>query len=130
MEQLIQEICVGIFVFVMMISVGLDLRFRQVFAIFRMPRLLFVGLFLNYIIVPAVGVGIVHSLALEPVYAVGLLLVVTTPGGPLGALLTQKVRGNLALATSLVAPPVNQNETSLARSTVKLNRKLTGQSGP
>ncbi len=35
-----------------------------------------------------------------------------------------------ALATSAVAPPVNQNETSLARSTVKLNRKLTGQSGP
>jgi BASS family bile acid:Na+ symporter len=102
MEQLVQEIAVGVFVLVMMLSVGLDLRIQQVFAIFRFPRLLSLGLLINYIVVPAIGIGIVKGLALEPVYAVGLLLVVTTPGGPMGALLTQKVRGNLALATSLV----------------------------
>ena len=102
MEQLVQEVAAGIFVFVMMITVGLDLHFKQVFSVFRTPRLLLTGLFLNYIVIPAIGVGIVHGFALEPVYAVGMLLVVTTPGGPLGALLTQKVKGNLALATSLV----------------------------
>jgi BASS family bile acid:Na+ symporter len=102
LELLIQEIVVGIFVLVMMFSVGLDLRIQQVLAVFKMPRLLLLGLLINYLVVPAIGVGVVKGLQLEPVYAVGLLLVVTTPGGPLGALLTQKVRGNLALATSLV----------------------------
>jgi BASS family bile acid:Na+ symporter len=101
-DQLIQEIAVGVFVLVMMLSVGLDLRLKQVFAVFRYPRLLLLGLIANYLVVPAIGVGIVKAMDLEPVYAVGLLLVVTTPGGPMGALLTQKVRGNLALATSLV----------------------------
>jgi BASS family bile acid:Na+ symporter len=102
LELIIQEVAVGIFVMVMMFSVGLDLRIQQVFAVFRTPRLLGLGLLVNYLVVPAIGVGVVKAMDLEPVYAVGLLLVVTTPGGPMGALLTQRVRGNLALATSLV----------------------------
>lgn len=102
MEQVVQELAVGLFVLVMMLSVGLDLRIRQVFAVFQFPRLLILGLLINYVVVPSIGVGVIEALDIEPIYAIGLLLVVCTPGGPMGALLTQKVRGNLALATSLV----------------------------
>ena len=93
MEQIVQEIAVGLFVLVMMLSVGLDLRIRQVFAVFRFPRLLILGLLINYVVVPSIGVGVIKALNIEPIYAIGLLLVVAT-GGPMGALLTQKVRGN------------------------------------
>ncbi len=70
-------------------------------AIFRHPRALMKGMGINYLLVPAVALALVRALEIPPLWAGGLLVGAMAPGGPVGAVLTQSARGNVALAVSL-----------------------------
>jgi len=97
----IQEIAVGVFVIFMMMTVGLDLTMNRVLAVFRHPRALLKGLGINYLLVPAVALSLVHLMDIPPLWAAGLLVGAMAPGGPVGAVLSQHAHGNVALAVSL-----------------------------
>jgi len=100
-HTIIQEIVVGIFVIFMMMAVGLDLTLRRVMEVFKYPKALMTGMGINYLLVPLVALGLVRALEIPPLWAGGLLVGAMAPGGPVGAVLTQSAKGNVALAVSL-----------------------------
>jgi BASS family bile acid:Na+ symporter len=96
------EILVGVFVILMMLNIGIDLTIEKIRAVFREPKLLAIGLGLNYILVPAVFYGLVIAFEVDGMWAVGLLFVAVAPGGPVASVMVQNARGHLALAVSLI----------------------------
>ena len=85
-----------------MLSVGVDLTFTRVAAVFRAPRALVAGLLLNHLVVPFVAFGLSEAFALALPVATGFLLCASAPGGPMGVMFTQRARGDLALGVSLL----------------------------
>jgi BASS family bile acid:Na+ symporter len=96
------EILVGGFVVLMMLNVGIDLTIEKIRAVFGQPRLLAIGLGLNYLVVPAIFYGLVTIFDVDGMWAVGLLFVAAAPGGPVASVMVQNARGHLALAVSLI----------------------------
>jgi bile acid:Na+ symporter, BASS family len=96
------EILVGVFVILMMLNIGIDLTIEKIRAVFREPKLLAIGLGLNYIVVPAVFYGLVTVFDVDGMWAVGFLFVAVAPGGPVASVMVQNARGHLALAVSLI----------------------------
>jgi len=96
------EILVSIFVILMMLNVGIDLTVGKIRAVFREPKLLAIGLGLNYILVPALFYALVTVFDVNGMWAVGLLFVAVAPGGPVSSVMVQNARGHLALTVSLV----------------------------
>ena len=52
------ELLVGGFVILMMLNVGIDLTVDKIRSVFRSPKLLTIGLLLNYLFVPAIFYGL------------------------------------------------------------------------
>ncbi len=98
----LQDTLVGLFVITMMGSVGLELTIHSIRAVLRRPRVLVGGLAAAYIAVPLAALGLSLALGLSAPLTAGLLLCAAAPGGPVGALLTQHGRGNLALAVAML----------------------------
>ena len=100
--EVFQDVLVALFPIVVMLSVGVDLTLPRLFVVFRRPKTLFVGLLLNHLAVPLIALGLSNVLALSPACAAGFLLCAAAPGGPIGAMLTQRAKGDLAFAVSLL----------------------------
>ena len=96
------ELLVGGFVILMMLNVGIDLTVDKIRSVFRSPKLLTIGLLLNYLFVPALFYGLTLLFDVEGMWAVGLLFVAAAPGGPVASVMVQNARGHLALAVSLM----------------------------
>ena len=101
MEQA-QDALIALFVISMMLAVGLDLTIAQLRAVLHRPRAIAGGMAACYLAVPLAAVGVVQLLGLPTAVAAGLLLCAAAPGGPLGALFTQRARGDLALVVALM----------------------------
>ena len=97
-----QPILVALFAITVMGSVGVDLTIDRVWVVFRRPRTLVVGLFLNHLAVPFLALGIARVFQLNEAVTVGFVLCASAPGGPVGALFTQRAEGNVAFAASLI----------------------------
>lgn len=98
----IQDILIGAFVISMMLSVGADLTWSRLWEIAKKPPLLIGGMLAGYIVVPLSAYFIGQYAGMTgPVHA-GLLLCAAAPGGPIGAMFTQRANGNLALVVSLL----------------------------
>ena len=100
--EVVQDVLVGLFPIVVMLSVGVDLTVQRLLIVFRRPKTLAVGLSLNHLAIPLVALAISNLLALSPACATGFLLCAAAPGGPIGAMLTQRAKGDLAFAVSLL----------------------------
>jgi BASS family bile acid:Na+ symporter len=74
--------------------------FRQVAA---QPKALAVGLVGQVLLVPLAGFAVVQLSGLDPVMAVGLMVLAACPSGVSSGLLTHLARGDTALAISLTA---------------------------
>ena len=96
------EILVSGFVVLMMLNVGIDLTVEKIRAVFRSPKLLAIGLGLNYLVVPAIFYALIQVFQVDGMWAVGMLFVAAAPGGPVASVMVQNARGNLALAVSLI----------------------------
>ncbi len=97
-----QPILVALFAITVMGSVGVDLTIDRVWVVFRRPRTLVVGLFLNHLAVPLLALGIARVCQLNEAVTVGFILCASAPGGPVGAMFTQRAKGNVAFAASLI----------------------------
>ncbi len=96
------ELFVGGFVILMMLNVGIDLTLAKVRSVFQSPKLLAIGLGLNYLLIPAMVYGLVQICGVSGMWAVGLLFVAAAPGGPVASVMVQNAKGHLALAVSLI----------------------------
>jgi len=86
-----------------MLYLGMTLRVDDFKRVLLRPRALLAGLIGQLIMVPLLGLGVAWSLQLEPVMAVGLMVLAACPGGVSSGLLTHLARGDVALSISLTA---------------------------
>ncbi len=100
--QQAQNIAVGLFVVLLMLSVGLDLSLERILGVLKRPRALLIGMAGQYLLVPPVALLLARALGLPPAATAGLVLCAVAPGGPMGAYLALQARGDVALAASLV----------------------------
>ncbi len=100
--MLAQNIAVGAFVVLLMLSVGLDLSVDSVIATLRRPLALGAGALTGYVLVPLLAMAMAALAEVDPGVRAGLLLCAFAPGGPMGAYLTWQARGNVPLAAAMV----------------------------
>jgi BASS family bile acid:Na+ symporter len=86
-----------------MLYLGLTLRLDDFHKVLQRPRALVAGLAGQLLMVPMLGFGVAWSLHLDPVMAVGLMVLAACPGGVSSGLLTHLARGDVALSISLTA---------------------------
>lgn len=88
---------------IIMLGLGLSLTVEDFRQVARHPRAVVVALACQLLLLPAVCFGLVLTLDLEPVLAVGLLILAASPGGTTANLFSHLFRGDVALNVSLTA---------------------------
>lgn len=88
---------------VIMGSLGLSLRPRDFQRLLTSPRGVLIGLANLAVVAPLLAFAMAKLFALEPVYAVGLVILGASPGGVVANLLTHLARGETALSVTLTA---------------------------
>ena len=88
-----------------MFGVALELDLREFVTLFKSPKPVFVGIFSQFLLMPALTFGLVMLFRNHITLTVGLgmILVAACPGGNLSNFFSNLARGNLALSVSLTA---------------------------
>ena len=86
-----------------MLYLGLTLQVADFQRVLARPRALLAGLAGQLLLVPTLAFGVAWFLQLDPVMAVGLMVLAACPGGVSSGLLTHLARGDVALSISLTA---------------------------
>ena len=85
-----------------MLSMGMKVTFESLLSSARHWHLLVLGLIANYVIVPAVTVGLLLLFQSSPSVSVGFLILAVCPGAPFGPLITAIAKGNVPSAVALM----------------------------
>ncbi len=88
---------------VIMVSLGLELTRGDFKRIFVYPRGVAIGLLNLCLIAPFLAFAVAEVFDLEPVLAIGLVLLGASPGGTLANLLTHLAKGDTALSVTMTA---------------------------
>lgn len=88
-----------------MFGVALELDLREFVKLFKSPKPVFVGIFSQFLLMPALTFGLVILFRnyITPTVGLGMILVAACPGGNLSNFISNLARGNLALSVSLTA---------------------------
>lgn len=87
--------------FIIMIGIGLTLTAADFHREARQPRGVVVGTLAQLVLMPALGFAVAALLRLDPVIAVGLVIVAACPGGSTSNLIAYLARANVALSIVL-----------------------------
>jgi BASS family bile acid:Na+ symporter len=98
----ITRLSVLVFLVSSMSGIGLGLSLQQVVAPLRNARLVIFAVVANFIIAPALAVGIGRLLRLDEPFALGLLLLGLAAGAPFMPKIVAIAKGDLALAVGLM----------------------------
>ncbi|MGZ5031548.1 MAG: bile acid:sodium symporter family protein, partial [Methylobacter sp.] len=86
---------------VIMLGMGLTLRLSDFSEVFRMPKIIAIGVLAQFVIMPLSAYFWVKALDLETSLAIGLILVGACPGGTASNVITYLARANVALSVLL-----------------------------
>jgi sodium/bile acid transporter family protein len=82
---------------------GLTLRARDFEEIVRRPAQVLLGVVAQFLIMPLLAVALVHVFALDPMVALGVILVGCCPGGTASNVMTYLARGDVALSVTITS---------------------------
>lgn len=102
MMQALAQLLVLVFVVSTLFSVGLMLSMRDIFASLRDRRWLVRAMLANLVLLPAFALGVSNWLGLDAMLSAALLVLATTPGGPILVKMATLAKGDTALAVGLV----------------------------
>ncbi len=88
---------------VIMLGVGMNLKFRDFKHIFRKPRAVITGLIAQMVLLPVIAFIFNYFWDISPVIKVGFILIAACPGGTTSNIVTLFLRGRLALSVTLTA---------------------------
>ncbi|MEH3033475.1 MAG: bile acid:sodium symporter family protein [Aeromicrobium erythreum] len=88
---------------IIMLGLGLSLTPEDFRRVARHPRAVLVALACQLLLLPVVCFGLVEAFDLDPLLAVGMLLLAASPGGTSANLYSHLFRGDVALNVSLTA---------------------------
>jgi len=86
-----------------MFGMGTGLMVSDFTRLVRQPKAVSLGLFCQIIMLPVVAWILVKAISIQPVFAVGIMLIALTPGGAVSNLFTLLARGDIALSVTLTA---------------------------
>lgn len=86
-----------------MFGVALDLKTEDFRRLFQAPKAPAIGLFCQFILMPAVAWGITILLKIPASISLGVILIAACPGGNLSNFLTSLSQGNAAVSVSMSA---------------------------
>ena len=86
----------------MMVAVGFGVAFVDLVSIARNARLLVQATIANYVLVPAMTVGLLLAFHSQPMVSAGFLILAVCPGAPFGPPCTTIAKGNVAAAVGLM----------------------------
>ena len=82
---------------VIMLGMGLTLRWADFVAVVRVPRFVMIGVLAQFSIMPLAGWGIATLFGLEAGLAIGLILVACCPGGTASNVICYLAKANVPL---------------------------------
>lgn len=88
---------------IIMFGIALDIKWEDFKKVFRSPKATFVGLLLQFILLPATTFLLVWVLQPKASIALGMILVAACPGGNISNFMTHLSKGNTALSVSLTS---------------------------
>ena len=96
---------VNIILAFIMFGVALGIKFQTFKDVFKNPKSVFVGIFLQWVALPAVtfAVALILSPVITPMIALGMILVASCPGGNISNFMSSLSNGNIELSVSLTA---------------------------
>ena len=86
-----------------MLGLGIGLRFEDFTRVLKSPKDFFVGFFSQLIILPLVAYLLIIILRTPPEIAIGVMIIAAAPGGVTSNILTKFADGDVALSISLTA---------------------------
>ncbi|PPR34455.1 MAG: Pantothenate precursors transporter PanS [Alphaproteobacteria bacterium MarineAlpha6_Bin4] len=84
-----------------MFSMGLTLKLENFLKIFKNFKILCLGIFLQFMIMPILGFTLVKFFNIEQIIGIGIILVGCAPGGTASNVICYLARGDVALSISL-----------------------------
>lgn len=88
---------------VIMFGLGLHLHTADFLRVVQMPRTVLIGLGVQLLVLPPIAFLLCLLFALPPLLAVGLMLLVASPGGATANVFSHLARGDVALNITLTA---------------------------
>ncbi|WP_209719512.1 bile acid:sodium symporter family protein [Marmoricola sp. OAE513] len=88
---------------IIMFGLGLSLTVDDFRRVAKSPRAVVIALGLQVLILPLIAFGLVKAFDLDPLLAVGVMLLAASPGGTTANLFSHLFRGDVALNVSLTA---------------------------
>lgn len=85
----------------MMVGLGLELKGKDFIRVIEHPKVVFLALFTQLIILPIIAFLICLSFELSPALSVGMMLLAASPGGATANLFSYVFKGDIALNISL-----------------------------
>ncbi len=86
-----------------MFGLGLRLTVQDFTRLFKMPRVILIGLFCQIVLLPLLALALATVFGLPPVLGMGLMILAAAPGGPTANLMSHFAGGNVALNVTLTA---------------------------
>jgi len=102
-SSLATQLFLPLALFVIMLGLGLPLTPADFRRVLVYPKAVLVGLGVQLLLLPLIGFGLAQIFQLEPILAVGLMLLAACPGGATSNLITWLARGDTALSVTLTA---------------------------
>lgn len=86
---------------IIMFGMGTTLAVRDFTRVFTMPWPVFIGMLLQFSVMPLAGLALAAAFGFEPEVAAGVVLVGSCPGGVASNLMTYLARGNVSLSVTM-----------------------------
>jgi bile acid:Na+ symporter, BASS family len=86
-----------------MFGMGATLTIEDFRRVLKIPKAVFVGAFLQFIVMPFLGWALSKALGLTPELTLGMVLLGASPGGISSNVITYLAKGNVALSVSMTA---------------------------
>lgn len=96
-------VALNIMIALMMFGVSLELKFDDFKRIIKNPKAPVIGLLLQFLILPAMTCLVTWVLAIDPMLAMGMILVASCPGGTFSNIMAWMAKGNVAVSVSMTA---------------------------
>ena len=96
-------IALNVMIAIMMFGVSLELKFEDFKRIIKNPKAPVIGLLIQFLILPAVTCLITWALEIDPMLALGMILVASCPGGTFSNIMAWMAKGNVAVSVSMTA---------------------------
>lgn len=103
MDSALTSVLLPLALAVVMLGLGLSLTVDDFRRIGRQPRAVVIALGCQLVLLPVVCFGLVLAFGLDPLLAVGMMLLAASPGGTTANLFSHLFRGDVALNITLTA---------------------------